>query len=191
MVIEIDVVSVSARQDGIPVDLPPRELALLTSLAIGPKVWPSYQLVPLLWPQAKASRCTSLKVYIHRLRRRLGPGVISSTNKGYELASNTIVDLWEARLLLGKRTLSETQRQTLSRFYSRALSADRSYLSRWDWFSGAETLITSAISEVALRLARDASMRDMREEAATIMRSAASLNPSETRLHDWQNLAIS
>lgn len=189
--IEIDVVSASARQNGLPIDLPPRELALLTSLAIGPKTWPSYQLVPLLWPQAKMSRCTSLKVYIHRLRRRLGPSVIRSTNKGYELDPSVKVDLWEARALLSKPTLSEPERQMLSRFYSRALSADRSYLSRWDWFSAAEGLITSAISEVALRLAREASMRDKFEEAATIMRSAASLNPSEQRLQDWQSVAIS
>ena len=189
--IEIDVVCATARQNGAIIDLPPRELALLTTLAIRKRSWPSYQLVPLLWPRAPGTRSSSLKVYIHRLRQRLGHACISSTNKGYELGAHVRVALWEVQGLLRQPILSDAQRQTLSRFYFTALSADRSFLSRWDWFEGSEALINAAISDVALRLAQEALARDLRDEAGTIVRSAALLNPAEARLHEWQATAIS
>lgn len=189
--IEIDAVHAVVRRDGRPVDLPPRELALLTALAAGPRACPSYTLVPLLWPRAVPSQSSSLKVYIHRLRRRLGPSLISSTNKGYELNAGVRVDLRDVRALLQKPALTEMQRQTVSRFYFAALSADRTFLSRWDWFAGTEALIAAVVSEAALRLAREAIARNKRDEAHTIVRSAALLNPTEQRFHNWPAAAIS
>ncbi|MDQ6929747.1 MAG: hypothetical protein M3126_03645 [Candidatus Eremiobacteraeota bacterium] len=130
-------------------------------------------------------------MYIHRLRRRLGPALISSTNKGYELCPQVRVDLREVRALVQKPTLTESQRQAISLFYFGAIGADRRFLSRWDWFAGTEALIASVISEVALRLAHEAIVRNQRDEAHSIMRSAALLNPAERRFHEWQAVAIS
>ncbi|GAC1655355.1 MAG: hypothetical protein NVS9B12_06420 [Vulcanimicrobiaceae bacterium] len=136
----------------MPIDLPPRELALLTTLAIRARPWPSYQLIPLLWPGTPSARNSSLKVYVHRLRRRLGAAIISSTNKGYELDRRTSVDLWEAQTLLAAPTLTGKQQESLANFYAACVSADRSMLRRCEWFDATEELIEEAISEVATRL---------------------------------------
>jgi len=82
-VIELAAATATLRRDGKRIDLPPREFAVLLTLALAPRVWPSYRLIPLLWPKASLSQCSCLKVYVHRLRRRLGQGVIVSTNRGY------------------------------------------------------------------------------------------------------------
>ncbi len=170
--IELDILCATARRDGEPLDLPPRELALLCALALGAKVWPSYQLIPLLWPGAHQARSSSLKVYVHRLRQRLGRAIIASTNKGYELAQSARIDLWQAEALARKEHLSEMERLSLSRFYLNSLKADRSFLNRWDWFEGTEELIKASLCAIAVRLAQDAVDRNQREEAVTILRSA-------------------
>ncbi|MFN2529238.1 MAG: helix-turn-helix domain-containing protein [Candidatus Baltobacteraceae bacterium] len=170
--IDLDILCATASQDGRLLDLPPRELALICALALGPRVWPSYQLIPLLWPDAHASRSSSLKVYVHRLRRRLGAGIIASTNKGYELSPTARIDIWEAEALARKERLSDMERLSLSRFYLNSLKADRSFLNRCEWFDGTEELIKSSLCWIATRLAQDAIDRGERDEAMTILRSA-------------------
>jgi len=170
-VIELDILCATARQNGKHLDLPPRELALLCALALGPKVWPSYQLISLLWPEAHAARSSSLKVYVHRLRRRLGIGIIASTNKGYELAQSARIDLWQAQALARKDRWTEIERLSLSRFYLNSLKADRSFLNRWEWFEATEELIKGSLCTIAIRLAQDAVDRNQREEAVTLLRA--------------------
>ncbi|MDP9019014.1 MAG: helix-turn-helix domain-containing protein [Candidatus Eremiobacteraeota bacterium] len=185
----MNIASASARIDGKAIDLPPREVALLVTLGLAPRVWPSYKLIPLLWPEVSAANSSSLKVYVHRLRSRLGPSAIASTNKGYELAGNICVDLWEARLLMERASLTEAERAALCAFHARACSADRSYLSRFAWFAGAEKFIAREISEVALRLAKDALHRNAHEECMHYVSHALSNNPSEHRFREVAILA--
>ena len=182
--IEIDVVRAWARNDGEDLDLPPRELALLVALALPPRVWPSYQLIPLLWPQAEISNSSSLKVYVHRLRRRLGHELIASTNRGYELERTTRVDFWDIQKIMDKDALTEGDRFAISRYYGRALSADRSMLTRSLWFTPVEKLIGNAIAELPLRLAADAFARNEGDECLAIARSALAQRPGDHRLRE-------
>lgn len=181
----------TARQDGKPLDLPPRELALLCALALGPRVWPSYQLIPLLWPEAHAARSSSLKVYVHRLRRRLGDGIIASTNKGYGLSRSARIDMWEAEALARKKRMTGMERLSLSRFYLNSLKADRSFWNHWDWFDGTEELIKNSLCWIATRLAQDAIDRGEREEAITILRSAGVTTALRRSLTQRQATALS
>lgn len=184
--IELDILGATARQDGRPIDLPPRELALLCALALGPRVWPSYLLIPLLWPESPSPQSSSLKVYVHRLRRRLGCSIIASTNKGYELRPDVQIDLWKAESLARTTSWTEAERHTLSRFYIKALTSDRSFLNRWDWFAGTEDLIKASLCAIAVRLAQDSVDRGQREEAMTILRTAFSLDPGQEKLLEYE-----
>lgn len=133
-------------------DLPPREFAVLLTLALAPRVWPSYRLIPLLWPNASLSQCSCLKVYVHRLRRRLGKGVIVSTNRGYELDRELAVDLWQAEAMLRKPALDGADREALRRFLIDAHGANRDFLTRWEWFAGIETLVQHSLGAIHGRL---------------------------------------
>lgn len=150
--IELAVVNATLRSEEGRIDLPPREFAVLLALALAPRVWPSYRLIPLLWPGASVSDCSCLKVYVHRLRRRLGRDVILSTNRGYELDRSVVVDLWEMEALLRKPELQPEDRETLRRFVLEAHAANRDFLTRWPWFAGTEGLIQQALSAIYGRL---------------------------------------
>ena len=152
-------------------DLPPREFAVLLTLALAPRVWPSYRLIPLLWPNASLSQCSCLKVYVHRLRRRLGKGVIVSTNRGYELDREVIVDLWQAEALLRKPELEAADRDALRRFLIEAHGANRDFLTRWEWFSGIETLVQHSLGAIHGRLELES--RDLVRPAQTMQISGA------------------
>lgn len=184
--IELDILGAAVREHGQPIDLPPRELALLCALALGPRVWPTYQLIPLLWPASPSPQSSSLKVYVHRLRRRLGRSIIASTNKGYELHSEVQTDLWKAESLARLALWTESERHALSRFYIKALTSDRSFLNRWDWFAGTEDLIKSSLCAIAVRLAQDSVDRGQREEAMSVLRTAYSLDPGQERLLEYE-----
>lgn len=153
--IELAVVNATLRSDSKRVDLPPREFAVLLTLALKPRVWPSYRLIPLLWPGASPSASSCLKVYVHRLRRRLGKDVIMSTNRGYELDRSVRVDLWAIEELLRKEDLSEAERESLRRFAIEAHGANRDFLSRWGWFAQTEGMIQESLSAVYARLERE------------------------------------
>lgn len=150
--IELAVLNATLLKDSERVDLPPREFAVLITLALAPRVWPSYRLIPLLWPGASPSASSCLKVYVHRLRRRLGKDVIMSTNRGYELARSVRVDLWAAEELLRKPVLSATELETLHRIAVDGRGPNRDFLSRWGWFAQSEALIQEALDAISSRL---------------------------------------
>lgn len=165
-------------------DLPPREFAVLLTLALAPRVWPSYRLIPLLWPNASLSQCSCLKVYVHRLRRRLGKGVIVSTNRGYELDREVIVDLWQAEALLRKPELEAADRDALRRFLIEAHGANRDFLTRWEWFAGIETLVQHSLGAIHGRLELES--RDLVRPAQAMQISGA----ARRRRHDPGQAAV-
>lgn len=154
--IELDVLSATLYADSKRVDLPPREFAVFVALALAPRVWPSYQLIPLLWPGAAISKSSCLKVYVHRLRKRLGQNVIASTNRGYELDRALAVDLWRIHDIVAQEHLSDADREHLIRFVNEARTANREFLTRWAWFSQTEKLIQREIRAACVRLEADA-----------------------------------
>ena len=154
--IELDVLSATLHADSKRVDLPPREFAVFMTLALAPRVWPSYQLIPLLWPGAAISKSSCLKVYVHRLRKRLGQNVIISTNRGYELDRTLAVDLWRVHDIVSKDQLGDAEREYLLRFVNEARAVGREFLTRWPWFGETEKLIQREIRAASARLEADA-----------------------------------
>lgn len=152
--LSLQIFDTTARLDGETLPLPPRELALLMALALAPRVWPSYRLIPLLWPEASVPESSSLKVYVHRLRSRIGSRAILSTSRGYELDRSTEVDLWRAEALMRKERLRQSERDELLALYRRS-QADRSFLARAPWFAQTESLIEASAISMASRLASE------------------------------------
>lgn len=152
--LSLQIFDATASLDGALLPLPPRELALLTALAISPRIWPSYRLIPLLWPAASTPDSSSLKVYVHRLRCRIGAQVILSTNRGYELNRTTQVDLWRAEALMQRDRLRPSERDELVALYRRS-QADRNFLGRAAWFARTEELIQAAGLSISARLSAE------------------------------------
>ena len=68
-----------------PISLSEKEFALLERLALSPdRVFGIEELLEKLFPEADSGH-RILRVYVHRLREKLGPGVVITTPGGYTL----------------------------------------------------------------------------------------------------------
>src|SRR5579864_935554 len=95
--IAIDVLAGEVRRDSRTVPLSRGDHALLVVLALQRRPCSRDELIELLYPHLEFSSAASqLKVYVHRVRRRLGdPGVIAFHSDRYRLGAHVQVDLWE------------------------------------------------------------------------------------------------
>jgi len=75
------------------------------------------QLEAILWPDATREQAENLfSVGLHRLRRRLGAGVVIQSADGYRLGDNVVVDLWEIEALSNAHELPDAETQTVERW---------------------------------------------------------------------------
>src|SRR5580692_10888052 len=94
--VALEVLSGTVRLDGRPVSLTPRELELLVLLAVQRRPRPAECLADALYPdEGSTNSRVALKVYVCRLRAKLGKEVVQ-TSQGYALGPAVFVDLWEA-----------------------------------------------------------------------------------------------
>ena len=88
--LELDLTRSEVRLDGRRVELSQREFGLLERLALSPnRVFTAEELVDLVWGEA-ASQPGVVKVYVHHLRGKLGPNVIRSSRRGYQLGLEAV-----------------------------------------------------------------------------------------------------
>lgn len=77
----------SARLDGAPLELSPREYALLESLAVHPgRALSRAQLEEAVYGWGEEVASNAIEVHVHHLRRKLGPGWVRTLRGvGYAL----------------------------------------------------------------------------------------------------------
>jgi DNA-binding SARP family transcriptional activator len=105
--VEIVVEMASGRvvRDAIPVVLSQCETTLAVAIAAQPRSVPRRTLASLLYPERNdAAAANMLKVYVYRLRRRVGSNFIVHTEHGYALGAQIAVDLYR-----GERALREIE----------------------------------------------------------------------------------
>lgn len=89
--LEVDLAARSVRSQGRPVELSPREFAVLWALlqARG-RVLSRQQIEEHLYSWGDAVESNAVEVYVHHLRRKLGPGcIVTMRGVGYFLAPET------------------------------------------------------------------------------------------------------
>ncbi|HTW86159.1 MAG TPA: winged helix-turn-helix domain-containing protein [Candidatus Sulfotelmatobacter sp.] len=94
---EVQVLTGRVVHDGAMVALSPKEFALLGLLAVHNEPVEAETLLEALWPNAPLDdRTVGLRVYVNRLRKRLGdPRVVQSTQYGYARGPTVRTDLDE------------------------------------------------------------------------------------------------
>ncbi len=138
-----------------------RELELLAYLAVRKRACRTEEIAEALWPETSRDDCAAVRVYVNRVRKRLGDAdAIVADSGGYRLGPDIVVDLdLIERNVIRSRGPSPLQPDGRTRLRNRLKQLDggRSLMSaRWEWFAPVNVRIDDLMRETATALARDA-----------------------------------
>lgn len=154
----VEILSGRVTLEGGPVALSARELQLVVALSLRGPV-PAERLVEDLWPNAEGDDAKgALKVYVHRVRRRLGRDFITRERGMYRLSSRARIDVAEiaSRLSCGCDAVNAWTAETeLFLELARRLRTVRTPNSEsWAWFSPHAERLAGVGREFALAVVR-------------------------------------
>lgn len=147
---------------GSRVSLPDGEFGVLVGVALhsGPVLTRAF--ISELWPEREPNTATNLlKVYIHRIRTRLGkPDIVRSTNRGYELGPDVTIDVLElerrVRAARAKPIVSDVDAADFRTGYCSFTTRAYRRLVEFEYFSCLEGRLELLGSDLATLLARNA-----------------------------------
>jgi DNA-binding SARP family transcriptional activator len=169
--VRIDLLSGRVLARGVPVALSKAELAVVIALALHERGVPRDLLTDELYPDAEPLAAgKSLKVNVHRVRRRIGSAdVIRYAAGRYGLGDEVDVELprieAEVRRAQLEPELSSELRDRLERLRQRIRDGRPAFVLEWAWFDEVERRLTELGRLLALILARDALRRKRFERA--------------------------
>lgn len=159
----LDVLAAEVRRDGAAIPLSRGERSLLIALSLHKRPCGRDELIDLLYPHLNATvGASQLKVYVHRVRRRLGdPGVIVFQNESYRLGQHVSVDLWDveaavAEAMRSRDPLSDTLRNSLGEIRERLVRRNLSWFDDREWCANLERRLETLLFDVTVRLGESA-----------------------------------
>jgi DNA-binding SARP family transcriptional activator len=166
--------------------LTPRELELLAILAVQQRPRSAEWLAESLYSDdASTDGRAALKVYVCRLRSKLGKDVVL-TNQGYALGPAVWVDLWEAYAVLtlrkpGVDCLTDGDRAAVEEAAFRLLEPACECVARWAWFTTTATMVARQAEDALTELASLSYRRGRYNETASIAERLLVLDPCNER----------
>lgn len=159
---EIDILGLRFYVQGRDARLSPTELAVFIRIALGGGCYAVRDLGEALFPNlGPDGAAQSLKVIIHRIRRKLEwPDVLQLSVRGYHLDPSVLCDFTSVRneiasALRGQKPLSPDTRQRCLSFRGRLHGAYVDPFLRWDWFCHFDRIRERLSRDVSLALAED------------------------------------
>ena len=169
----------------------PALLAVVCALAAHPRGLAQDSLSELLRPEVENDPRRALRVYVHRLRRRIGlRDVVRFANGRYVLGPMVDVDFQdvEADIRRARRAvLSEEDRCRLESYATRFSYGRPPCVARWDWFEPIEEHMRRLARDVDVILARDALLAGNVDRALTLAHRLSVDDPLD---EDAQEIAI-
>ncbi len=169
--VKLDLLSGRVFLRGVPVAISRAELAVLIALSLNERGVPRETLADELYPHTDAAAAANtLKVNVHRVRRRVGSSdAIRFSGGRYTLGEIVDVELprieAELRRLQLDESLPEERCDRLERLRQRILDGRPAFVLEWSWFDDVEQRLRELGREIALILARDALRKDRYERA--------------------------
>jgi DNA-binding SARP family transcriptional activator len=186
--LEIDVLSGEVRRRREIVALSRCERTLLILLALQRRPCTRDELVEALYPHLDYSiASTQLKVYVHRVRRRLNDrDAIVYRMDTYRLGSHVRCDFWqsEAAVAHALRTRGALERSTWERLEAirhRLARRDCSSIDDREWSSALQRRLDAMTFDVTLRLGEAALASGELDAALKLAREICDLDPCDER----------
>lgn len=169
--VRVDLLSGRVFAGGVPVALSRAELAVMLALSVNERGASREILVEDLYPgTARDAAANTLKVNVHRVRRRVGsPDVIRYVGGRYALGERVDVELprleAEVRRAQLEGSLAPERADRFERLRQRVLDGRPEFVLEWPWFDEIERRLRELGREITLLLAREALRRDSYERA--------------------------
>jgi DNA-binding SARP family transcriptional activator len=183
--LRVEVVSARVFAHGVPVAVPRSELALILALAIRRRDLNREALIEDLYPNLDDHRAyNTLKVTVHRVRRRLGTDeAIRYESRTLSLGDNVDVDLprleQEMTRVRLEVELCREQRDYLERVRRRIVNGRPSFCLEWPWFEETERRLNDVARDIAALLASDALRNGHHQRAIDLALELARDDPSD------------
>ena len=184
--LSVRVLAGAVYRNGLPMVFPERELALLCALALREQPVSGATLCDQLYPHLDHKAASGLvKVYIHRLRTRLGDkAAIVSSADGYVLNSAIEVDVREitryVTKTLGDQRLPELAERARLLEASALLRAERpEEMLAWGWFAPIHERYVELGREIAILLAKKSFADGQLREALQLARAIVDEDPCD------------
>jgi DNA-binding SARP family transcriptional activator len=184
--VAIEILAGTVRLAGRPIDLTPRELELLALLAVQQRPrCPEWLAEALYSDEGSTDGRAALKVYVCRLRAKLGKDVVLTT-QGYALGPAVWVDLWEEYAVLalrktGVECLSDDDRAAVEAAAFGLLAPASECVARWAWFTTTATMVARQAEDALTELASHAYRCGCLDEAMSITERLLVLDPCNER----------
>lgn len=159
--IVVEVAAGRVRRDGAVVPLQCREAELAVALALQERAVPAAFLSELLFPDRDPGGTNIVKVYVYRLRQRVGPGFVLYADGGYRLSDDVAVDVVQGRAAVARLTRSDgpldaCERDRLLRLARRLRADAPTPLLQCSWYEAVERVARRLGRNLALLIARNA-----------------------------------
>lgn len=172
---------------GCAVPLTNREFDLLAALSLASRPFSTDMLLDKIWPEADpAGARNALKVYVHRLRRRLGHAAVIQEGNAWRLSETVAVDTREWRSYLRDRSqlpLDEAARVKLRDAFETLSRGTPAIAQRSPLWSEIEEELQSALRSIGGRLVEDALARRDPVCAIAIARALLPIDPYAEAWH--------
>ncbi len=153
--IQVNVATGTVYQRGVQVHPRGITLALLVALAVEPHEVSTETLCARLYPQTPGDQAyNALKMAVHRARAQLtGPEFIETTQRGYRLAQDVIVDirfLPQTLRAVRARTIPKALENRLADMFEELVKGRPAIFADWQWFAPTEQFLQRAAREIGL-----------------------------------------
>lgn len=183
--IAVEIVTGRVVRDRAALELPEREHALLTALAIRPEPIARERLTDLLWPDLnEAAARNAFHVCLHRLKARLGDErAVARSRDGYRLGDGVRVDLREIErgvaALRGVERPDDAQLARLRTLHEALRGSRPARIEAWDWFEPTDRRLRELRCEVAHALASAALAAGRTAEALALAHETIAYDPCD------------
>lgn len=182
--IVVEATTGTIRRGGMPLRLSRRERECAVAIAVQPRPVSPKDLAALLYPDRDAdSAARAVKVYVHRLRRRVGSAFVDFGPGGYELARGVQVDVDQAHRALaalahGTR-IEGADRDELLRVARRLRAEPPASFSDGQWFELLAARGRRLGHDLAIALARASTERGELRDAIGIAKELTYDDPCD------------
>lgn len=138
------------RVNGRSLDVPAREMLLLAALAIERGTIGSARLAGMLWPDVEEAHAqNSLRVYVKRVRKRLGDDTVIRSAHGYTLGRRVEVDVWKLEHDLQCVRSGRAEEAIVGKWRELLMRPLPPLFANLDWFQPAAHRLENAARELA------------------------------------------
>lgn len=166
-------------RDGSPIALSHRELELVLYMALKGGVCSREELLSAIWPDRACEDANVLRVYVNRVRARMGADAIATCDGGWRLNAGIVSDVERLESLVRDARSSATISASLRQQLRALVSLPQPQAPAWEWFAPHARRIEDLRHQTLMLLGHDSLTRAKHAEARWYAERAIENDPCD------------